>query len=527
MVKYRYAAMLCVAMLLAACGGGSDSSNASTSAPAVVDVSTVTFEPGVFPVSTNFEALCESPRSGIDAFSGQAFPDAQGSDFLEKMWLRSWTYESYLWFDEVADNDPNNFTVLEYFNQLRTEELTESGRPRDNFHFSQNTQEFNELSQSGVTRGYGFNFQRNSSSVPREFIVRFTEPGSAAGLANIPRGAVLTEVDGVDFVNGGTNAEVDAINNALFPADAGSVHQFGFRLNDGTNISVQLTSEDVLVSPLQNVAVVDTNIGPVGYMQFNSFNVTAQDALIDAFELFDNQGVSELVMDLRYNGGGRLALASQIAYMVAGPQSQGDVFETLLYNGKFEPDNTIEFYDREIDYDEGVFLNAILPSTSLSRVFILSTENTCSASESVINGLRGIGVEVVLIGDTTCGKPFGFLPTDNCGTTYFTIQFQSVNAQGFGEFQDGFIPTQNPIFGEQVQGCVVNDDFSLPLGNQNEALFATALDYMVNGVNACPPQVAQTTLATQSEQTAVAERRKDIIIQAIANESIEPILEQN
>ena len=73
-----------------------------------------------------------------------------------------------------------------------------------------------------------------------------------------------------------------------------------------------------------------------------------------------------------------------------------------------------------------------LPSLNLSRVFILATGSTCSASEAIVNRLRGIDVEVVLIGDTTCGKPYGFYPTDNCGTTYFTVQFAGANAKGLG-----------------------------------------------------------------------------------------------
>lgn len=522
MMLYSYRAVcFLVVIFLAACGGGGDDANTSQPPSEQSPVQGVSFQAGVFPNSESLEAQCETPRTGIDPFSNASFPDRQGSDFLEKMWLRSWTFESYLWFDEVEDRDPANFGVVEYFNLLRTEALTDSGRPRDNFHFSQNTEQFNQLTQSGITRGYGFNFQRNRASAPREFIVRFTEPGSAAAQAGVPRGALLTSVDGVDFIS---SSDVDTINAGLFPSEAGSTHELGFRLQNGNEITVSLVSEDVVVSPVQNVSLIETDFGPVGYMQFNAFNVTAQPALIDAFEQFSEQNVSELVIDMRYNGGGRLALASQIGYMIAGEQSEGSAFEVLQYNGKFRPDEPTPFFDREIDYDEGIFLSTPLPSASLSRVFVLSTENTCSASESLINGLRGIGVDVVLIGDTTCGKPFGFFPTDNCGITYFTIQFQSINAVGFGDYQDGFVPSQNPVVGEQVLGCTVEDDFSQALGNENEALLATALDFMVDGVSACPPVLAESRLQSRDNSTA-RETRRGIIIESIANESREPIRE--
>ncbi|MEO1359914.1 MAG: peptidase, partial [Pseudomonadota bacterium] len=129
----------------------------------------------------------------------------------------------------------------------------------------------------------------------------------------------------------------------------------------------------------------------------------------------------------------------------------------------------------------------------LNRVFILATEDTCSASEAVINGLRGIDVEVVLIGDTTCGKPYGFFPQDNCGTTFYTIQFQGANDKGFGDFADGFIPANSSAsFGISVPGCQASDDFTKVLGDETEGLLAAALQYRTAGT--CPPV---TTKATQ------------------------------
>ena len=79
----------------------------------------------------------------------------------------------------------------------------------------------------------------------------------------------------------------------------------------------------------------------------------------------------------------------------------------------------------------------------MSRVFVLASGGTASASEAFINGLRGIDVEVILIGANTRGKPYGFYGIDNCSTTYFTIQFKGSNAKGFGEYSDGFIPVDS------------------------------------------------------------------------------------
>src|SRR5205814_1836239 len=119
-----------------------------------------------------------------------------------------------------------------------------------------------------------------------------------------------------------------------------------------------------------------------------------------------------------------------------------------------------------------------LPTLNLSRVFVLTGAGTCSASESIINSLGGVGVQVIQVGSTTCGKPYGFFPQDNCGTTYFSIQFKGVNAVGFGDYTDGFSPNNTlGVAGTLVPGCSVADDFSRALGDPNEARLAGALGY--------------------------------------------------
>lgn len=95
-----------------------------------------------------------------------------------------------------------------------------------------------------------------------------------------------------------------------------------------------------------------------------------------------------------------------------------------------------------------------------------------------MNGLRGIDVEVIQIGDKTCGKPYGFYPQDNCGTTYFSIQFSGINSKGFGDYADGFKPSKTPVFAADVKGCPVADDFSRALGDPEEHMLRTALHHI-------------------------------------------------
>jgi carboxyl-terminal processing protease len=132
-------------------------------------------------------------------------------------------------------------------------------------------------------------------------------------------------------------------------------------------------------------------------------------------------------------------------------------------------------------------------------VFVLTSADTCSASESIINSLTGIGIDVIQVGSTTCGKPYGFYPQDNCGTTYFSIEFRGVNAANFGDYTDGFSPQNAPVPTNAVlPGCSVGDDFNHQLGDPAEARLAAALNYIASP-GTCPtpasgiakPQMAQ------------------------------------
>ena len=477
---------------LNACGGGNSQTPSFPPPPSIQEPDWIA---GQFSDDSIYKNLCAVPRTGPDS-NGDTFLDSQGTSMHEKMWLRSWTNDTYLWYSEVDDNNPAAFSVANYFSQLKTNELTVSGSFKDNFHFSQSTEDYNQRTQSGVTSGYGISWEFVSATSPRRLIVRFTEPNSPAAIAGVLRGYELKRIDDIDFVNASEQADVDQINAALFPSDAGGVFNFVFSDKAGNQIlETNLTSANIELQPVQNVKVIDTAAGKMGYMQFNSFIRAGQDGLIDGFQEFVDQGVTELVIDLRYNGGGLLAMASQVAYMVAGSaQTNNQTFETLQFNDKYPNVDPITgdtlqptpFYTREIDWTTNQFTNNTLPSVDLTRVFILATDNTCSASEAVINGLRGINVEVVLIGDTTCGKPYGFYPTDNCSTTYFTIQFQGVNAKGFGEYSEGFLPVNSPVFDDELPGCKVTDDFTQSLGNEGESLLASAISYAET--SSCPIQ---------------------------------------
>jgi len=518
-------------LTLTACGGSSSSENPNTGG-GLTPINTPTWVAGTFEADTKFKDYCATPRTGNDPYNNNApYPDKAGSELHEKMWLRSYSDNTYLWYSEIEDNDPNNFNVAGYFGQLITNQTTDSGEPKDNFHFSQDTADYKKQTQSGVKSGYGISWQLNEEDLtpPRKITVRYTEPNSPSALVDLKRGSQILEVDGADFVNGNN---VEVINAGLFPVEAGESHEFKLLEPDGTIITKTIVSADVVSSPVQNTKVIETEIGKVGYLQFNSHIGLAQEGLIDAIREFSNENVSEVVIDLRYNGGGLLAMASQFAYMVAGDNATDNrTFEKTIFNDKYPSTNPITgnslsptpFYDKKIDYVAYKFTSEDLPSLDLQRIFVLTTGSTCSASEAFMNGLRGIDIDVIQIGTSTCGKPYGFYPQDNCGDTYFTIQFKGVNAKGFGEYSDGLVPKESPQFASEVKGCKVEDDYSKALGDPTEGMFSAALEYMKS--ESCP--VVALSKASKSNDTIQSNSQNDGLAIKVPNQILNSIILEN
>ncbi len=481
--------LICCALLLSACGGGSGNTVLTPAG----------WTPGQFLPESDFAAECAMPRKGTDPTTGVAYPDVQGSTLDENNWLRSWTNDLYLWFDQVVDQNPALFsTTSDYFQELKTTATTPSGAPVDKFHYTYPTATWESLSGSGVQAGYGAQWVVIAGSPPRQIVVAYTEPGSpaVAASANLARGAAVLMVDGVDAVNDDSQTGVDTLNAGLFPSNAGETHSFQIRDLNGTVRNITMVSADVASQSVGGFSTIATASGPVGYVLFNNQLAPAEAQLVGAFTALQSAGVTDLVLDIRYNGGGFLDVASETAYMIAGPgPTAGMTFELIQFNSKHP---TYDPVTGALITPEG-FLSTTqglstptgepLPTLNLMRVFVLTGPSTCSASESIINGLRGIGVTVIQVGSTTCGKPYGFYPQDNCGTTYFSIQFRGVNAVNFGDYTDGFSPSNSLAPTDApVPGCAVADDFTHALGDPAEARLAAALAYRTS--RSCPAATA-------------------------------------
>ncbi len=520
-MKTRHAwAAAGAAVLLSACGGGGGAAGTGSPSGGGSSQPKPYVEPSPLPSAKSAERLCLAPRAAslIDPFTGQPYGDKPGTLDTEKQWVRSYVNDTYLWYQDVVGPDPalfkvggtvsyttpatnrsqlvtmsSSYDVLDtYFNSLRTFQITASGAPKDQFHFTYLTTDWVNLSTAGSSVGFGFQLAFSNSSSSRSAVVAYVNPGTPAAAAGMDRGMQILSVNGVAV---SSSNDVGTLNEGLFYPQAGKSYTFGISDASGTR-SITLTAAQVVSAPVQRVQTLPAPNNMVGYLQFNDHIAPAEGQLIAAVQQLKaangGAGISDLALDLRYNGGGLLDIASELAYMVAGAQrTQGKTFERENFNDKNPfglsvADATTPFLSQSQGYSAPP--GQQLPQLGLGRVFVLTGPGTCSASEAIINGLNGVGVQVVLIGSTTCGKPYGFLPQDNCGVTYFTIQFKGVNQAGFGDYADGFVPGGSGSPANRLPGCVVADDLDHALGDPREAQLATALQYRATG--SCAPAAA-------------------------------------
>lgn len=455
-------------LILAACGGGGGGGES---------------ENLVSKNSKSLANLCMHPRPGT--------ADKQASFIEEKYFLRAFTDETYLWYQDISNPYPDVYsydTPQAYFDQLRTGRKTASGAYIDQFHWSQTTESW-KAAASGLEQDYGIQWAAQTSLPPRNWVVADVEPTSPAGAAGVKRGDVLTSIDGIDFVRDTTSEGLAKLQEGLWPSVL-RAHKFG--LNGKTEVT--LTPANYSVTTVKNVKIIPTATGAVGYFVFDSHLAKSEAELSAAITQLKAANITDLVIDLRYNGGGLVYIASELAYMIAGPRNTaGRTFERLTYNDKRTAEN------ESIPFLATGSAGQALPYLGLTRVSVLVTRGTASASEAVINSLRGVDLEVVLIGDTTRGKPYGFVPQDNCSYTYFTIQFKGENDKGYGDYADGFSPD-----------CAVADDYSHLRGDPEEAMLKTALAYRQSG--ACPAKSGRLSLSAAPRYSLVRPPGKEALI---------------
>ena len=454
---------------------------------------------------------------------------------VEKQWVHGYLDANYLWYGEIpnvnaadpafsVDTTSGFYSSIDnYFNALLTPVITPSGKLKDQFSFTYPTRLWDELINGGSTAGWGiewhYDMLDNTTGTINGIRVAFVQPNSPAATVGLQRGDLLVTIDNITASASNNPNAYNAIVSRLFPA-GGQTLRFEVSRNGTTVVVFPTSSNNVTLTTVgQPTRITTTNNKRVGYLLFNDHLLTAEQPLIDAFASFASQPIDELVLDLRYNGGGYLYIASQVAYMIAGrpinSPTAGTVFERTVFNSKRSSENSVTpFVDVSCNPDPQTFnctTSNPLPLLGLSRVYVLTSASTCSASEAIINGLRGVGIDVIQIGTITCGKPYGFFGQSNCGISYFPMEFQGVNNANFGDYADGFQPDPTgSTTTNRVKGCTASDDLGDPLGSPNEAQLATALYHVTNG--ACPPS----PLAREAPLSASIARPSGGVLKAAA-----------
>jgi hypothetical protein len=309
------------------------------------------------------------------------------------------------------------------------------------------------------------------------------------------------EIPAVDASQYTTTGQIDDYFDALtnLPKDRFSTALFTGKHASGILFSAQHAQLDVggLLAthsvPTGPKFATTTGGRSIAYLQLRNEDEGSQDELIAAFRQIEaHGGVQDLVLDLRDNLGGFVYSALTAASMITGPANDGKVFERLVFNDK--RGQTSLAFSGAVQFKDGsspqFAVGTALPRLGLQRVFILAGGDTasgavtCSAAESIINSLRGVGLQVIRLGETTCGKPFGFSEKVNCGYSFYAIEFQGFNAQGFGDYQNGFDPMCR--ISDQVpfadRGTAVDPVYNGALYYMDHSTPGTAPD-----AAACPP----------------------------------------
>ena len=368
--------------------------------------------------------------------------------------------------------------------------------PQDRF--SLLVSDFTELENAlaGITINNGMEFglifyPDNSGNVFG--YVRYILPNSDAESKGLQRGIIFNTIDGQQI-------NEDNFSGLLSP----DTYTIGLATFDGQNItptgeSVELTKSEFMEDPIHVSTTLDINGQKIGYLMYNAFTNEFDAQLNSVFAQFLTDGVTDLVIDLRYNGGGSVRTAIYLASMITG-QFTGQTFFTEQWNA-----------DRQAEFaEDGVFVSSFvnggeaINSLNLTTVYVLTTSKTASASELVINGLAPY-INVVQIGDNTTGKyQASFLMYDspnfqkstelNPNHTYamLPLVFQTANADGFTDFEDGLIPDIDQIEDYSNLGI---------LGDPAEPLLATAIQE-ITGVPVPGTRIPFISLETLSESKA-------------------------
>ncbi len=355
--------------------------------------------------------------------------------------------EFYLWYDQIE-------SVIDYSAFNSPEETLDFLRyenpGNDHFSYIMNRADFDSLFTNAQYTGYGFSF---ISEADGSMKVRFVYNNSAAGRAGLMRGDKLLMANELVIDGSTTVAELDSL---FSQGEEGQSLSLLVERANSPNLTLALIKGVIDINTVLHHSTLTSGSDQVGYLMFNKFLETSTAELVSVFADFNSTGVNKLIIDLRYNGGGIVDVANTLAsYLYAAPSAE-QYFAKLIYNDKHQNENTL--------FEFTTLTNAL----SLDQVIVITSGQTASASEMLINGLTPF-VDVRVVGDTTVGKPVGMNGFLFCEKVLLPITFATTNHNDESFSFDG-IPAD----------CPVDDDVNYAFGDSNEPMLAEALYLMAN-----------------------------------------------
>lgn len=437
--------------MVAACGGGGGSSNSGT------------------PIGGVTPTPSPTPTTSACALSAR------------KEWAKNQLNEWYLFPDllSLGVSQTTNISLEDYIDALVAPARAQN-RDRYFTYLISIAEENAYYEQGEVAASFGFRLGYDSSS-NRVFVTEAFE-GAPALAAGIDRGAEIVQVGGQNVSTLMATGGPYAVINALGPDTAGLTRQLVVRELSGTTRTVSLAKAVFDLDPVSNrfgAKVINDGGRLVGYINLRTFIGTAVPDLRAAFADFKAQGVNELIIDFRYNGGGLISVAAFMGDLMAAGRS-GENFGFISFRDSKSAENeTIPFEPRA---------ESIAPT----RIAFIGTGGTASASEMVINGMQPyLGTGMALVGSNTYGKPVGQIALDRpeCDDRLRAIALKVENAIHQGEYYNGLANTV-------PNTCRANDDISYQLGDPNEAMVRTALDFLAG--RSCTAIASASATATGS-----------------------------
>jgi carboxyl-terminal processing protease len=365
----------------------------------------------------------------------------------QNLWVRDQLNTVYYWYQFMPTGvNPASYTSPEaYLEAVRY-------RPIDNsYSFITGAAASEAFYSDSQYVGYGF----SNTTTTTEIRVLQVYPDSPASEAGLLRG------DRITAVNGQTVAQMVAngtIGGAFGAAEVGVASTIDWETQSGERRNARLVKRVVTIPTVSLTRVVDVDGRRVGYLFFRNFVTPSVAALNDAFAALKAAGANELVLDLRYNGGGLVDVAEHLASLIGGARTNGQVMLNWVNNDKLAAT-----YNRTSRFTNPA------QALDLQRLVVITTRATASASELVINALRPY-IPVTIVGDTTYGKPVGQRGRLFCSKVLYAVEFLIQNVNFQADFFDGM-----PV------DCVASDDYTHQLGDTAEGSFAEALRFIRTG----------------------------------------------